>query len=248
MLSVSARPEPDRPSSRSPGPGLESVPALTVAEEAVTPAGRTLMPSAGAPEGLSDEELLGRYRELGRPGDFDELVRRYSGELHRYLVRYLRDPALADDVLQNVFLQIYAKRRLYEVGRLARPWLYAIATHQAVDALRRVGRQAAVSLDQQAEEGEPIEPGALVDLLADEAPSPLDELEEEERRRWVQDSVARLPEPLRQTLILAYYQGLKYHEIAEALGVPLGTIKSRIHIATARLRAMARKASFVENG
>ena len=66
-----------------------------------------------------------------------------------------------------------------------RPWLYAIATHQAVDALRRASRQAAVSLDQQVEAGEPIEPGALVDLLAGEVPSPLDELEEEERRLWV---------------------------------------------------------------
>ena len=72
-----------------------------------------------------------------------------------------------------------------------------------------------------------------------EEPGPLDELEEVERQRWVQDSVARLPEVLRQTLILAYYQGLKYHEIAEVLGVPLGTVKSRLHGAIARLRAMA---------
>jgi RNA polymerase sigma-70 factor (ECF subfamily) len=191
------------------------------------------------------EELLGRYRDTRQAEVFDELVRRYAGELHRYLARYLGDPSLADDVLQNTFLQVHAKCRLYEDGRPARPWLYAIATHQAVDALRRAARRAAVSLDQRAGVGEEVEPGALVDLLVGEEPGPLEELEEAERQQWVRDGVARLPEVLRQTLILAYYQGLKYHEIAEVLGIPLGTVKSRLHLAIARLRQMARAAHLV---
>src|SRR3954451_16020848 len=56
---------------------------------------------------LSDEELLSRYRESGRTADFDELVRRYERELYRYLVRYLGDAALAEDVFQNTFLQVH---------------------------------------------------------------------------------------------------------------------------------------------
>ncbi len=191
---------------------------------------------------ITHEELLRRYRDTGQAEVFDELIRRSAGELHHYLARYLGDPTLADDVLQNTFLQVHAKCRLYQDGRPVRPWLYAIATHQAVDALRRAGRQAAVSLDQSAGAGEEVEPGALVDLLVGEEPGPLEELEEAERQQWVRDSVARLPEPLRQTLILAYYQGLKYHEIAEVLGIPLGTVKSRLHGAIARLRAMAQAA------
>lgn len=139
----------------------------------------------------TDEDLLGRYRDTRQAKVFDELVRRYAGELHRYLARYL-----ANDVLQNTFLQVQAKCRLYQDGRPARPRLYAIATHQAVDALRRAGRRAAVSLDQRAGVGEEVEPGALVDLLIGEEPGPLDELEEAERQQWVRDSVARLPEVL----------------------------------------------------
>src|SRR4051812_16737802 len=196
---------------------------------------------------LSDEELLSRYRESGRTADFDELVRRYERELYRYLVRYLGDAALAEDVFQNTFLQVHLKRELYEQGRPVRPWLYSIATHQAVDALRKAGRHPTISLDQRSDAGE-SEPGALVDLLVSDVPGPLSELQGAERRDWVRASVARLPEVLRQTLILAYFQDLKYREIAEVLDIPVGTVKSRLHAALAKLQEMARGASPDGNG
>src|SRR6516165_10431689 len=102
----------------------------------------------------TDEELLSRYRDKGRPADFKELIHRYQNELYRYLARYTGDSTLAEDVFQNTFLQVHLKRGLYEDGRPVRPWLYAIATHQAVDALRKVGRHPTVSLDQRASPGE----------------------------------------------------------------------------------------------
>ncbi|HEX8202604.1 MAG TPA: RNA polymerase sigma factor [Isosphaeraceae bacterium] len=180
---------------------------------------------------------MGRYRETGRDEDFNALVHRYERELYRYLVRYLGDTALAEDVFQNTFLQVHLKRGLYEHGRPVRPWLYAIATHQAVDALRKAGRQATISLDQRGDSGE-TDPGALVDLLVSDVPGPLAELQGEERRDWVRASVARLPDALRQTLILAYFQDLKYREIAEILKIPVGTVKSRLHAAIAKLYEM----------
>ena len=91
---------------------------------------------------------MSRYRDEGPEAVFTELVHRYERELYRYLARYLGDPTLADDVFQNTFLQVHLKRGLYENGRPFRPWLYAIATHQAVDALRKAGRHPTVSLDQ----------------------------------------------------------------------------------------------------
>jgi RNA polymerase sigma-70 factor (ECF subfamily) len=199
-----------------------------------------MMKAPGAAEDLApptDEELMGRYRETGRDEDFNALIHRYERELYRYLVRYTGDPALAEDVFQNTFLQVHLKRGLYESGRPVRPWLYAIATHQAVDALRKAGRQATLSLDQRAESGE-SDPGALVDLLVSDVPGPLAELQGEERREWVRASVARLPDVLRQTLILAYYQDLKYREIADILKIPVGTVKSRLHAAIAKLHEM----------
>ena len=188
---------------------------------------------------ISDEELLRRYRDGGRPEDFNALVKRYEHELYRYLVRYTGDRSLAEDVFQNTFLQIHLKRQMYEDGRPVRPWLYSIATHQAVDALRKAGRHPTVSLDQHTTGGEEADPGRLVDMLASEEAGPLAELQGKERSDWVKASVARLPETLRQTLLLAYNQDLKYREIAEILKIPVGTVKSRLHAALAKLQQMA---------
>jgi RNA polymerase sigma-70 factor, ECF subfamily len=189
---------------------------------------------------LSDEALLTRYRDQGRTEDFDALVHRYEHELYRYLVRYLGDKSLAEDIFQNTFLQVHLKRGLYEDSRPVRPWLYSIATHQAVDALRKSGRHPTVSLDQRIRE---TDAGNLIDLLVSDESGPLAELQGQERRDWVRESVARLPERLRQTLILAYHQGLKYREIAEILRIPVGTVKSRLHAALAKLQEMARAAN-----
>jgi len=196
---------------------------------------------------LSDEVLLSRYRDQGRTEDFEALIHRYQNELYRYLNRYLGDRALSEDVFQNTFLQIHLKRGLYEEGRPVRPWIYSIATHQAVDALRKRGRHPTVSLDQTVNAGE-AEAGRLVDLLTSEASGPLAELQAEERKEWVRQSLAKLPDALRQTLILAYHEDLKYREIAEILKIPVGTVKSRLHAALAKLQQMARAANRDGNG
>src|SRR6516162_1030968 len=192
---------------------------------------------------LSDEELMGRHREEARAELFTELVHRYEREVYRYLARYLGDPTLAEDVFQNTFLQVHLKRGLFENGRPFRPWLYAIATHQAVDSLRKAGRHPTVSLDQRVGGGSnESEAGNLVDLLVGEEDGPLSQLQEAERQQWVRDCIARLPETLRQTLILAYHQDLKYREIAEIQKIPVGTVKSRLHAALEKLQQMARSA------
>jgi RNA polymerase sigma-70 factor (ECF subfamily) len=192
---------------------------------------------------LPDEELMNKYREEGRAVLFNELVHRYERELYRYLARYLGDPTAAEDVFQNTFLQVHLKRGLFENGRPFRPWLYAIATHQAVDALRKAGRHPTVSLDRRVNAARnDADAGNLVDLLVSENDGPLAELQESERQQWVRDSIARLPDALRQTLILAYHQDLKYREIADILKIPVGTVKSRLHAALEKLQQMAKSA------
>jgi RNA polymerase sigma-70 factor (ECF subfamily) len=186
----------------------------------------------------SDEKLLSHYRDTRLPDDFAELHRRYSGELRRYLTRYLGDATFADDVLQDTFLRVHAKCRLYRDGWPVRPWLYAVASHRAVDALRSRGLPM-VRLDPPRADDEPVAPASLLATLASAAPGPLEELQERERQRWVRESVAKLPEPQRQALVLAYDQGLSYPEIVSHLKIPLGTVKSRLHGAIARLRSMA---------
>jgi RNA polymerase sigma-70 factor (ECF subfamily) len=179
--------------------------------------------------------LLARFRR-GQREAFGVLVGRYERELYGYLRRYLGDANLADDVFQNTFLQLYTKIATYEPGRPVRPWLYTIATHQAIDALRRNGRHQALSLDQQRDETESGELNNLTAALESPTPGPLDLAQGEERRQQVRAGVDRLPEFLRQVVILAYYQGLKYREVADILGIPVGTVKSRLHAALLKLQ------------
>jgi RNA polymerase sigma-70 factor, ECF subfamily len=183
----------------------------------------------------SDEELLTRFCK-GQTEAFGALVRRYERELYGYLRRYLGDANLAEDVFQNTFLQVYLKSGQYEAGRPVRPWLYTIATNQAIDALRRNGRHQLLSLDQHREELGEGELSSLVETLESNSPNPLDAAQGQERRQKVRASVDRLPDFLRQVLVLAYYQGLKYREIADILGIPVGTVKSRLHAALVKLQ------------
>ena len=183
----------------------------------------------------SDEELLGRFCR-GETEAFGILLRRYERELYGYLRRYLGDSELAEDVFQNTFLALYQKSGQYEAGRPVRPWLYTIATHQAIDALRRNNRHQAVSLDQHQKELPDGEVRSLLELLETRGPRPLEQVQGEERRQKVRASVDRLPDFLRQVVVLAYYQGLKYREIADILGIPVGTVKSRLHAALVKLQ------------
>jgi RNA polymerase sigma-70 factor, ECF subfamily len=182
----------------------------------------------------SDEELLRRYC-CGQREVFGILVRRYQRELYGYLRRYLGDPSLADDVFQATFLQLYVKSSQFEEGRPFRPWLYTIATNQAIDALRRVGRHPTVSLDQSSSEGPDGEVHSLMDMIESRETDPFEHTFAEERRRVVRSAVEKLPDFLKQVLILAYYQGLKYKDIAEILDIPVGTVKSRLHTALTKL-------------
>ena len=182
----------------------------------------------------SDEELLTRFCK-GETEAFGDLVRRYEKELYGYLRRYVGDASLAEDVFQNTFLQVYLKAKQYEPGRPVRPWLYAIATNQAIDALRRSGRHPTVSLDQLAESGSG-EPSRPTESLPGGGPGPLEAVHTREQKENIRASVERLPDTLRQVLVLAYYQGLKYREIAEILDIPVGTVKSRLHAALTKLQ------------
>lgn len=181
----------------------------------------------------SDEELLNRFRK-GQRDVFGTLVRRYQRELYGYLRRYLGDADLAEDVFQTTFVQVFSKAGQFEPGRPVRPWLYAIATNQAIDAMRKVGRRPAVSLESVEVESEGEHRG-LVDMLEAREADPFDHADAAETRELVRASVDRLPDFLRGVVVMAYYQGLKYQDIADALNIPLGTVKSRLHAALIKL-------------
>jgi RNA polymerase sigma-70 factor, ECF subfamily len=184
----------------------------------------------------TDEQLLTRIRG-GEHSLFGPLVRRYERELYGYLSRYTGDSELAADVFQNTCLAVFTKIQQYEPGRAARPWLYTVATNQAIDAMRRRARRkdawnvSLLPMDETTGDSS----GSLFELLEHSAPSPEDLAEVAEMRQLVRVSVDELPDLLRQVVVLTYFQGLKYQDAAEILGIPLGTVKSRLHAALAKL-------------
>ncbi len=185
---------------------------------------------------LSDESLLERYRSSGDRSAFAELVKRYERELYSYLRRYLGDAGLAEDVFQMTFLQVHLKCDHFDGERKFRPWLYSIATNQAIDEQRRNKRHLVISLDRpRSNSNNDDDLNALVDLLVSRERDPAMIFTAARQGQWVRGAVDALPDSFRAALTLVYYQGLKYQEAADVLGVPVGTVKSRIHSAILKL-------------
>jgi RNA polymerase sigma-70 factor (ECF subfamily) len=123
----------------------------------------------------------------------------------------------------------------FDPERKFRPWLYTIATNQAIDAQRRNKRHRMVSLDRRNQSDIEGDVGSLLQLLVGKEPGAASNLEREERQAWIRQAVENLPEQLRSALVLVYYQSMKYREAAEVLGIPVGTVKSRLHAAILKL-------------
>lgn len=189
--------------------------------------------------GPSDEELLRRSRVDGDAAAFESLVHRYETELFSYLRRYLGSAEMAEDVFQATFLQVHLKKEQFEEGRRFRPWLYTIATNQAIDAQRRNRRHRMVSLDNRT--GGEDDVGSLVEMLSGSERTADEQMESEEAREWVRSAVDELPDGLKQALLLVYHKGMKYREAADVLGIPVGTVKSRLHSAVLKLNESWRR-------
>lgn len=224
---------PHAPTGTRGGAGgavVEPVPVTGAAGRGDGSAGGAGRPSDGAP---TDEELLLRFRSAGDEGAFESLVHRYEQELFSYLRRYLGNAEMAEDVFQAAFLQVYLKKEGFEEGRRFRPWLYTIATNQAIDAQRRNRRHRMVSLDQRT--GGDDDVGTLLEMLAGRDQTADERMAGEEAKQWVRAAVDDLPDTLKSALVLVYHQGMKYREAADVLGIPVGTVKSRLHSALLKL-------------
>jgi RNA polymerase sigma-70 factor (ECF subfamily) len=182
---------------------------------------------------LTDEALLLWYRNAGDEDAFRELIARHENELFHYLCRYLHDASLAEEVLEATLVRLYEHRRDFQPGHRVRPWLFTIATHLAIDTLRRAGRHHAASLD--AEHGDEAN---LADLLTGHADEPSARIEADERGTRLHNAVDALAPRLREAINLVYFRGLKYGDAAKRLNVPMGTLKSRLHEALVKLKTV----------
>ena len=179
----------------------------------------------------SDEALLA----LGDDAGFERLVRRYERRLFNYARRVLGNSADAEDVVQETFLRVYGHRHRFRAGAAFRPWVYRIATNVCRDVLRKKKRRPTVSLD--AGRGADGESAGLGERMASGGPDPAAAAVGSETAARLAAAVEALPLKQRSVFVMARYDGLPYAEIAKALKVPVGTVKSRMNTAVNALMA-----------
>jgi RNA polymerase sigma factor (sigma-70 family) len=178
---------------------------------------------------LSDEALLEAVARSDEQG-LAELYDRFGRVAYGLALRVLRDPTLAEDAVQEAFLQVWRSAGRFEPGRAkASTWLLTFVHRRAVDLVRREERRQTEPAESAPE---PARPGADEDVEA------------RSKRQIVQDALRRLPSEQRQAIELAYYGGYTQSELAERLGQPLGTIKSRMFTGLKQLRGLLDEAGF----
>ena len=179
----------------------------------------------------TDEELLSAYR-TGDRASFAALVERYQRELFHFLVRFLGDRAAAEDIFQETFLQVHQSADQFDPQRRFRPWLFTIAANKARDLMRSQARRPTNPLQANISSSDD-ESGQFIDLMQAADPMPGEAMEREELQKVVQATVEGMPQHLREILLLSYFHQFPYKEISDILGIPLGTVKSRLHAAVA---------------
>ena len=185
----------------------------------------------------TDEVLFEKHRR-GDLNAFRTLIERHQNDLLRFLFRLVGDQAGAEDVFQESFLQAHLAAHTFDMERRFRPWLYTIAANKARDHLRKKGRRKTLDLSAPIDGGSSSDSGdgssgSFMDLMEVHVHPPDAGLDRAETSEQVQSVLDSMPYTLREILLLAYFQRLSYVQIADELGIPLGTVKSRLHSAVA---------------
>jgi RNA polymerase sigma factor (sigma-70 family) len=166
-----------------------------------------------------DRELLERFRE-GDESAVKAVYERFRGPVFAISMSVLHDHGLAADATQQTFVKAWQAATTYDADRELAPWIYAIARRTAIDIYRKQSRSVA------SDEVDSMEPPPSLDTI------------------WevfeVRSALDRLPDEERQVIKLSHFDGLTHTEIAEHMGIPVGTVKSRSHRAHQRLIELLR--------
>lgn len=175
----------------------------------------------------TDEQAMLRVQAGDDHRAFAQLVERWEEPIRRLCTRMVGDAHKGEDLKQEAFARLFAKRKAYQPSGRFSTFLWRIALNACYDELRRVKRRAESTLDEEGLEA--------LDAYESDFDDPHNEAAENEEAELVRRALMRLPEIYRTALVLRHYEGLKLRKIAEVLEIPEGTVNSRISEGLARL-------------
>ena len=178
----------------------------------------------------TEEAALIAELRAGSEEAFSWLITRYHQPIYSLLARTVRDPADAADLTQDVFVKVFRGIKSFHGESSLRTWIYRIALHEGLNQRRwwRRHKQQEVTIEMEIVDCESGEPARLKEMLVDPGESPYEMATHAEARERLESALRNVPEPYRMTLILRDIEGFVYEEVAEMLGVNLGTVKSRL--------------------
>lgn len=183
-----------------------------------------------APLAMSSDELLLAAWAKGDRDALDELFKRYRSVAYRVAYRLLGNEADALDAVQEGFVKALTHLSGFQGRSSFKTWLLRVVSNASLDLGRQRGRREAVSLDAFGQkERETVEPPVL--------PDPAARLERADLRQQLQQALAKLPEAQRRTFVLHAEADLSYREVADVLGISIGTVMSRLYYARQKLRS-----------
>ena len=180
---------------------------------------------------IVEDEILVTQFQAGRPDAFDELMKRYKGQIYAYLLRSVKNYEDAEELTIEVFFKAYRALDTWKPQARFSTWLYKIAHNLSIDFHRAKSRRPTYSLDD--EEFAVDEPTA-----ADLWSNPEWEIEEKDRHRVIREAIDQLSPKQKEVFVLNRYQGLQIKEITEVLGMAEGTVKIHLHRAVKKLQTL----------
>ena len=191
----------------------------------------------------TDEQAMWRVKMDDDAGAFADLVARWEKPIQRLCARLLGDIHRGEDLTQEAFARVFARRKNYEPTSKFSTFLWRVALNLCYDELRKINRRREYSLDEPRGDDDHLsgDTSNYLEVVDSAVPRPDGQLADRERAETVRRALLELSEPYRVVVVLRHYEGLKFREISDVLDIPEGTVKSRMAEALTQLSDILNK-------